>query len=144
MYFWQIAFGIELLAVVLGFFLWFKAARAEAGPKKLGKIVAIIIIILAVLMMACTLAKAIIYGGQGGMWGGHGPCYMSGPGEGYGPGGWRCPKCGTVMGGPGMMGPGYYGMTGKGKGMGPGMTGKLTCPGMVGTAAGTAEKTEGK
>jgi len=57
---WQIAFALELLVLLLGFGLWFKAAKAEAGPKKLGRIAAIVVIILAVLLAACTLSKAFL------------------------------------------------------------------------------------
>lgn len=57
---WQIAFALELLVIIFGFGLWFKAARAETGPKKLGRIAAIVLIILAVLLSACTLSKAFL------------------------------------------------------------------------------------
>jgi hypothetical protein len=115
MYGWDIALALELLAVLLGFMLWFKAARAEGGPKKLAKVVAIIIIILAVLLAVCTVTRAFMYAGaaKGGayykaglmMHGGH----MASAG-----GGWRCPQCGAEFG--------------KGYGGGMGMKGMPSCP----------------
>lgn len=135
MFDWQIALGLELLAILLGFFLWFKAAQAEAGPRKLAKIVAVVIIIFATLLVACTLAKAIIkYGDYKaakayGPWAGEGPCPCGEGfhGKGFGPG----------MGkGPGMgMGHG----TGKGRGLGPGMGGEFPCPRTEEPAPATAE-----
>ena len=116
MYGWDIALALELLALLFGFILWFKAARAEGGPKKLAKIVAIVVIILAVLLAACTITRAFMYAGAG----------KAGP---YGPGykcikmmhgaareGGKCPCCGEEWGpghGPGMMGKGPAMMGGK-------------------------------
>ncbi|MEE8640199.1 MAG: hypothetical protein V3T41_07295, partial [bacterium] len=105
MYDWQIALGLELLVVVFGFVLWFMAAKAEGGPRKLAKVVAIVVIILAVLLAACTVTRAFMYAcGEK-----PGPC---GPGYkcskmmmhgGFEEG--KCPSCGAVHGkghGPGM------------------------------------------
>lgn len=105
MYGWDIALALELLALLFGFILWFKAARAEGGPKKLAKVVAIVVIILAVLLAACTVTRAFMYAGAGKA----GPC---GPGYkcvkmmshgGFEEG--KCPCCGGAYGkghGPGM------------------------------------------
>lgn len=113
---WDVALALELLAVLFGFMIWFKAARAEGGPKKLAKVVAIIIIILAVLLAICTVTRAFLYAGSGkaAMMGGWGYGMMHG---GYGMG--KCPNCGHVWKGgygPGMMG------------KGPGMMGVMPCP----------------
>ena len=116
MYDWQLALGLELLAVVFGFMLWFMAAKAEGGPKKLAKVVAIVVIILAVLLAACTVTRAFMYAGEGKA----GPC---GPGYkcikmmhrgGFEEG--ECPCCG--------------GAHGKGHGPGMGMMGTPPCPRM--------------
>jgi hypothetical protein len=116
MYGWDIALALELVAMLLGFFLWFKAARAEGGPKKLARVVAIVVVILAILLMACTITRAFMNAGAGKA----GPC---GPGykcikmmhrgdfeEG------KCPCCGEAHG--------------KGHGPGMGMMGMPPCPGM--------------
>jgi hypothetical protein len=113
---WDVALALELLAVILGFMLWFKAARAEGGPKKLAKVVAIIIIILSVLLAVCTVTRAFLYAGseKAAMMGGwgygmtHGG-HMAGAGE-----GWQCPRCGAKFG--------------KGYGPGMGMMGVMPCP----------------
>jgi len=93
---WQIAFALELVVVVLAFGLWFKAARAEGGPKGLARIVAIVIIVLSALLMVCTLTKAITYASGSGGAGAMGPpcehrCWSqhkagAGPGIGMGTG----------------------------------------------------------
>ena len=126
MYGWDIALALELLAVLLGFFLWFKAARAEGGPKKLAKAVAVVVIILAVLLAACTVTRAFMNAGAAKT-GPYGPGYkcskmMHGGGGDEG----KCPCCGGDWKGhgPGMKGEGY----GKGMGHGPGMMGDKTCP----------------
>jgi hypothetical protein len=115
MYDWQIALGLELLAVVFGFILWFMAAKAEAGPRKLAKVVAIVVIILAVLLAACTVTRAFIYACDGKP----GPCgpgykcsMMMMHGGGFEEG--KCPSCGAVHG--------------KGHGPGMGMMGMPPCP----------------
>ncbi|HUV85882.1 MAG TPA: hypothetical protein VMX79_02085 [bacterium] len=121
---WDIALALELLALLFGFILWFKAARAEGGPKKLAKVVSIVVIILAVLLAACTVTRAFMYAGAGkaGPYGpGHKCCMMMQHG-GFEEG--KCPCCGAAYGkghGPGM---------GKGRGLGPGMGGKFPCPWM--------------
>jgi hypothetical protein len=106
MYGWDVALALELLVVLFGFMIWFMAARAESGPKKLAKVVAIIIIILAVLLAICTVTRAFLYAGSGkaAMMGGWGYGMMHGghmaPGE-----VWRCPQCGAEFRkghGPGM------------------------------------------
>jgi hypothetical protein len=106
MYGWDIALGLELLAVLLGFMLWFKSARAEGGPKKLAKVVAIVIIIFAVLLAVCTVTRAFLYAGSGkaAMMGGWGYGMMHGGHMGPGVV-WRCPRCGAEFRkghGPGM------------------------------------------
>ncbi len=128
MFNWQVAFALELLVILFGFWLWFVTARAEAGPKKLAKIVAIVIIILAVLLGICTLTKAVLFasgcgtGGAGGM-----PCRHMGPG------GMAMPPHGPGMGGMGMMGgPGSGGM---------GMMGGYGGPATGEAPPGTAEET---
>ncbi|UCE28180.1 MAG: hypothetical protein JSW52_05385 [Candidatus Coatesbacteria bacterium] len=104
MYGWDIALGLELLAVVFGFILWFKAARAEGGPRKLAKVVAIVVIILAVLLAACTVTRAFMYacGEKPGPYGTGYKCFKMMHG-GFEEG--KCPSCGMVHGkshGPGM------------------------------------------
>lgn len=104
MFDWQIALGLELLAVIFGFILWFKAAKAEVGPRRLAKVVAIVVIILAVLLAACTVTRAFMYA-YGERPGPYGPGYkyfkmMHGDFEEG-----KCPTCGMVHGkgyGPGM------------------------------------------
>jgi len=125
---WDVALALEFLAIIFGFILWFKAAKAEAGPKKLAKVVAIIIVILAVLLAVCTVTRAVIHGYEyktAMKAGGYGKCGMPGGG----PGGMMCPKCGGPMG-PGMGGPGMMMR-------GPGTAAKGVCPMMAGTAAKT-------
>jgi len=136
---WQIALALELLVILVAFKLWFKAAKMEVGPKKLAKVVAIVVIVLALLLAVCTVTKAALSYGEyrackaKGMTCGPG---MMGPGMGMmgqGPGGMPC--CPGMMGGPGkgmMGGPGTGMMGGPGMGM------------MAGTAAKTAEKPAGK
>jgi hypothetical protein len=122
---WQIALGLELLVIVLGFFLWFKAAKAEAGPRKLAKVVAVVIIIFATLLVACTLAKALIKYSEYKAAKAYGPCAGEWAGEG------PCPRGGALHGkGPGM---------GKGRGLGPGKGGEFPCPRMEEPAPATAE-----
>lgn len=105
MFDWQIALGLELLAVVFGFVLWFMAAKAEAGPRKLAKIVAIVVIILAVLLAACTVTRAFMYacGGKPGPCGPGYKCSKMMMHGGFEKG--VCPSCGMAHGkghGPGM------------------------------------------
>jgi len=59
MYGWLIALALYLLVVLGAFALWFRAARADAGPKRLAKVVAVVLVVLAVLLAACTVAKAL-------------------------------------------------------------------------------------
>jgi hypothetical protein len=114
MYDWQIALGLELLAVVFGFILWFMAAKAEAGPRKLAKVVAIVIIIFATLLVACTVTRAFMYAcaGEPGPCGPGYKCSMMMHGGGFEEG--KCPSCGAVHG--------------KGHGPGMGMMGMPPCP----------------
>jgi hypothetical protein len=126
---WDTALALELLAVIFGFFLWFKAARAEGGPKKLAKVVAIVIIILAVLLAVCTVTRAFLYAGSGkaatmGGWG-YGMMHGGGYGE------YKCPNCGHVW--KGSYGSGM-------KGMGPGMMGGKPCPRLEETPPASAEE----
>ena len=105
MFDWQIALGLELLAVVFGFVLWFMAAKAEAGPRKLAKVVAIVVIILAVLLAACTVTRAFTYayGEKPGPYGPGYKCFKMMHGGGFEEG--ECPSCGMAHGkghGPGM------------------------------------------
>jgi len=136
---WQIALALELLVILVAFKLWFKAAKMEVGPKKLAKVVAIVVIVLALLLAVCTVTKAALSYGEyrackaKGMTCGPG---MMGPGMGmmgHGPGG-GMPCCPGMTGGPGK------GMMG---GPGMGMMGG-TPPCMAGTAAKTAEKPAGQ
>lgn len=118
MFDWQIALGVELLAVVFGFILWFMAAKAEAGPRKLAKVVAIVVIILAVLLAACTVTRAFTYayGEKPGPYGTGYKCFKMMHGGGFEEG--ECPSCGMAHG------------KGHGKGHGPGMEmmGMPPCP----------------
>jgi len=59
MYGWLIALALYLLVVLGAFALWFRAARADAGPRRLAKVVAVVLLVLAVLLAACTIAKAL-------------------------------------------------------------------------------------
>ena len=114
MYGWDIALALELVALLLGFFLWFKAARAEGGPKKLARVVAIVVVILAILLMACTVTRAFMNAGEAKA-GPHGTGYkcfkMMRHGD-FEEG--KCPCCGEAHG----------------KGPGMGMMGMPPCPGM--------------
>jgi hypothetical protein len=131
MFGWDVALGLELLAVIFGFILWFKAVRAETGPRKLAKIVAIIVIIFAVLLAVCTVTRAFMYAGGGKAGWGHG--YQMMHGAAYKEG--KCPCCGgewKAGHGPGMMG------------MGAGMMGGKPCPRLEEATAASAEKPETK
>jgi hypothetical protein len=113
-YGWDIALALELLVLLFGFMIWFKAARAEGGPKKLAKVVAIVVIILAVLLAACTVTRAFMYAGAGKA-GPYGPgykCFKMMHHGGFEKG--KCPCCGAVHG--------------KGHGPGMGMMGTPPCP----------------
>lgn len=133
MYGWDIALALELLVLLFGFMIWFKAARAEGGPKKLAKVVAIVVVILAVLLMICTVTRAFMYAGEGkgGFAGkGHG-CYMMmkmhkmGESEEG-----MCPCCGKAFG------PGHR------LGMGKGMMGEFAHPSMEEPAEPAPEEPE--
>lgn len=105
MFGWDIALGLELLVVLFGFILWFKAARAEGGPKKLAKVVAIVVIIFAVLLAVCTVTRAFMYAGAGkpGPYGPGYKCFKMMHRGGFEEG--KCPCCGAAFGkghGPGM------------------------------------------
>lgn len=113
--------GLELLAVLFGFFLWFKAAKAEAGPRKLAKVAAVVIIIFATLLVACTLAKAIINYSEY-----KAAAYGAYAGAAADPG--RCPRCVAVPGeGPGP-GIGRGSCISKGRGLGGDKAAKFLCP----------------
>lgn len=60
MFAWQIALGVELLAVLAALLVFLKAANAEAGPRTFVKLVAVIVAVLATLLAACTLTKAVL------------------------------------------------------------------------------------
>jgi len=99
MFGWDIALGLELLAVLFGFILWFAAVKAEGGPKKLAKVVAIVVIILAVLLAVCTVTRAFMHAGA---WK-DGPhykpwCKMHAVHKAEKGEGWCCPCCGAVHG----------------------------------------------
>ena len=136
MYGWDIALALELLAVIFGFLLWFKAAQAETGPRKLAKVVAIVVI-FAVLLAVCTVTPAFMYAGSvqagpAGDWG-HGCYKMHGAAHEEG----KCPCCG------GEWKPGHGpGKTRKepGMGRGPGMMGGQPCPRLEEPTAGSAEE----
>lgn len=99
MFGWDIALGLELLVVVFGFILWFKAAEAEAGPRKLARIVAIVVIIFAVLLAVCTVTRAFMYAGKWKEGPHYKPWYkMHAVEKGEKGEGWRCPCCGAVYG----------------------------------------------
>jgi hypothetical protein len=105
MFGWDIALGLELLAVLFGFILWFAAVKAEGGPKKLAKVVAIVVIIIAVLLAVCTVTRAFMYAGKckAGPYGPGAKCCMMTHRGGFEEG--KCPCCGAAFGkghGPGM------------------------------------------
>jgi hypothetical protein len=60
MFAWQIALGVELLVVLVALLVFLKAANAEAGPRTFVKLVAVIVAVLATLLAACTLTKAVL------------------------------------------------------------------------------------
>ncbi len=60
MFAWQIALGVELLAVLGALLVFLKAANAEAGPRTFVKLVAVIVAVVATLLAACTLTKAVL------------------------------------------------------------------------------------
>jgi hypothetical protein len=60
MFAWQIALGVELLAVLAALLVFLKAANAEAGPRTFVKLVAVIVAVSATLLAACTLTKAVL------------------------------------------------------------------------------------
>jgi hypothetical protein len=133
MYGWDIALALELVALLLGFFLWFKASRAEGGPKKLAKVVAIVVVILAILLAACTITRAFMNAGaaKAGVYGPGHKCFKMMHGGGVAEG--KCPCCGKEWGpghGPGMMG------------MGPGMMGGKPCPRLEEMPPASAEEPE--
>ena len=64
MFDWQIALGLELLVILVGFVLFLKADN-ESKPRTFAKIVAIVVIIFAALLAACTVAKAALYAWRG-------------------------------------------------------------------------------
>ncbi len=61
MFLWQIAFALEMLVILVGFWVLLKAANVAAGPKLFAQIVAVIVIIISFLLAGCTLTKAILY-----------------------------------------------------------------------------------
>ena len=61
MFEWQVALGLELLVILVGFLVFLKAADDESRPRTFVKIVAIIVIIFAVLLAVCTVTKAVLY-----------------------------------------------------------------------------------
>lgn len=134
MYGWDIALALELLALLFAFMIWFKAARAEGGPKKLAKIVAIVVVILAILLAVCTVTRAFMYAGAGkaGPYGPGHKCFMMMHGGDFEEG--KCPCCGGDWKGhgPGMMG------------MGPGMMGGNPCPGLKEAPPASVEEPETK
>ncbi|NIT35935.1 MAG: hypothetical protein GTN49_05460 [candidate division Zixibacteria bacterium] len=133
MFGWDIALGLEILVVAFGFILWFKAARAEAGPRKLAKVVAIVVIIFAVLLAVCTVTRAFMYAGEwkGGFAGKGHCCYMMMKMHKMGE--WEegmCPCCGKAFG------PGHR------PGMGKGMMAESPHPSMAEPAEPAPEEPE--
>ncbi len=61
MFEWQVALGLELLVILVGFLVFLKAADDESRPRTFVKIVAIIVIIFAALLAVCTVTKAVLY-----------------------------------------------------------------------------------
>jgi hypothetical protein len=60
MFGWQIALGLELLVILVGFLVFLKADE-ETRPRTFVKIVAIVAIIFTALLAACTVTKAVLY-----------------------------------------------------------------------------------
>ncbi len=127
MFGWDIALALELLVLLFGFIIWFKAAKAEGGPKKLAKVVAIVVVIFVVLLAVCTITRAFLYAGAGKA-GPYGPgykCHMMMGHGGLEKG--KCPCCGAAYG------------KGHGPGMGMGMMGMPPGPEVEKPAPATAE-----
>ena len=57
---WQIALGVELLVVLVAFFVFLKASSAEAGPRTFVKIVAVVAVVGAVAMAGWTVTNAVL------------------------------------------------------------------------------------
>jgi hypothetical protein len=60
MFEWQIALGVELLVVLVAFFVFLKASNAAAGPRTFVKIVAVAVVIGAVAMAGWTVTNAVL------------------------------------------------------------------------------------
>lgn len=60
MFAWQVALGVELLVVLVAFFVFLKASNAEAGPRTFVKIVAVAVVIGAVAMAGWTVTNAVL------------------------------------------------------------------------------------
>ena len=59
MFEWQVALGLELLVILVGFFVFLKADD-ESRPRTFVKVIAIIVIVFTVLLAACTVTKAVL------------------------------------------------------------------------------------
>ena len=60
MFEWQVALGLELLVILVGFLVFLKADD-ESRPRTFVKIVAIVVILFSTLLAACTVTKAVLY-----------------------------------------------------------------------------------
>lgn len=60
MFAWQVALGVELLVILVAFFVFLKASNAAAGPRTFVKIVAVAVVIGAVAMAGWTVTNAVL------------------------------------------------------------------------------------
>jgi hypothetical protein len=60
MFAWQVALGVELLVVLVAFFVFLKASNAEAGPRTFVKIVSVFAVVGAVGMAGWTVTNAVL------------------------------------------------------------------------------------
>jgi hypothetical protein len=60
MFAWQVALGVELLVILVAFFVFLKASNAEAGPRTFVKIMAVAVVIGAVAMAGWTVTNAVL------------------------------------------------------------------------------------
>lgn len=60
MFAWQVALGVELLVVLVAFFVFLRASNEEAGPRTFVKIVSVAAIIGAVGLAGWTVTDAVL------------------------------------------------------------------------------------
>jgi hypothetical protein len=60
MFAWQVALGVELLVILVAFFVFLKASNAEAGPRTFVKVVAVVAVVGAMVLAGWTLTNAVL------------------------------------------------------------------------------------